>query len=127
MNKSGIPFELEFFVGGEENVDLQNKIIQLGVDEDGLKFLNYLQSDHCGELMKTNKIKIHTESGNLFFDNVNSNESIYDFFLKQLDPTKILMLVEFEISNNYGNYVLEYLDTIKNKNDDKYDMLRHKN
>ena len=110
MNKGGIPFELEFF----------------GVDEDGLEILNYLQSDYCGELMKTNKIKIHTESGNLFFDNVNSNESIY-FFLKQLDPTKILMLVEFEISNNYGNYVLEYLDTIKNKDDDKYDMLRHKN
>ena len=100
LNKSEIPFELEFFVGGEENVDLQSKIIQLGVDEDGLEFLSYLQSDYCGELMKTNKIKIHIESGNLFFDNVNSNESIYGFFLAQLDSTKKLIPVEFEISDN---------------------------
>ena len=37
------------------------------------------------------------------------------------------MLIEFEISDNYENYILEYLDAIKNKNDDKYDILTHKN
>ena len=81
------------------------KIIQLDVDEDGQEFLSYLQSDYCGELIKTNKIKIHIESGNLFFDNVNSNESVYDFFLAQLNPTKKLIPVEFEISDNYENFV----------------------
>ena len=42
LNKGEIPFELGFFVGGKENVYLQNKIIQLGVHEDGLEFLSYL-------------------------------------------------------------------------------------
>ena len=37
------------------------------------------------------------------------------------------MLIEFEISDNYENYILKYLDAIKNKNDDKYHILTHKN
>ena len=45
--------------------------------------------------MRENKIKIHIETGNLFFDNENSNESIYDFFLTQGHPNKKLMPIEF--------------------------------
>ena len=63
--------------------------------------------------MKTNKIKIHVEYGNLYFDNVHSNESNHDFFLAQLKRTKKLIPVECEISDNYKIYVLEYLDITK--------------
>ena len=62
----------------------------------------------------------------MLFDNENLNESIYSFFLAQQDYTKKL-LIEFEISDNCENYILEYIDAIKNRNDDKYDMLTHKN
>ena len=127
LNRSQIPLKLDFFVGGEENMDLQNKIIQLSIDEDGLEFLSYLQSEYCDELMKRNKIKIHLESGNLFFNNKDSGESIYSFFLAKSKYTKILMPIEFEISDNYENYILEYIHSMKNRSDNKYDMLTHKN
>ena len=52
-----------------------------------LKFLKYLLSDICGAILVCNKIKIHVETGDIFFDNVNSNESIYNFFLIQQDET----------------------------------------
>ena len=42
------------------------------------------------------------------------------FFLAQVDATKKLMPTEFEISDNYENYV-------KSRNHDKYDILTHKN
>ena len=38
--------------------------------------------------MKRNKITIHTDTSNLFFDNRNTDESIYDFFLAQQDRNK---------------------------------------
>ena len=75
-----IPPELDFFVGGDKNMDLKNQINQLGVDEDSPEFLSYLQLEYCGKLIKRNKIKIHLESVNLFFDNKDSGESIYNFF-----------------------------------------------
>ena len=65
------------------------------------------------------------ESGNLFFDNKDSGESIYSFFLAQLHYTEKFILIKLEISDNYENYILEYLDVIKRKNGDKY-MLTHK-
>ena len=61
-----------------------------------------------------------------FFDNENLNKHIYSFFVAQQGYTKKLKSIEFKISNNYENYILEYFDAIKNKSDDKYDMLKHK-
>ena len=37
------------------------------------------------------------------------------------------MPIEFEISDNYENYILEYIHSMKNRSDNKYDMLTHKN
>ena len=39
LNRVQIPPKLDFFVGGEENKDLQSKIIQLGIDENCLEIV----------------------------------------------------------------------------------------
>ena len=75
--------------------------MKLGVEDDGLEFLSYLQNDHCADITRVIKIKIHIETGYIFFDNVNLNESIYDFFYAQPDKTKKLILIEFQISDTY--------------------------
>ena len=77
--------------------------------------------------MRRNKTKMVIETGYLFFDNENSNESIYDFFLAQLDSTKKLILIEFEFSDRYENYIGKYIEAIKCRNDNKHEMLSHKN
>ena len=38
--------------------------------------------------MEKTKIKIHIETEKLFFDNTNSDESIYNFFIAQQYQTK---------------------------------------
>ena len=47
------------------------------------KFLDYLQSDEYYELLKRNNVPIHMETRNIYFDNINSGESIYDFLAIQ--------------------------------------------
>lgn len=79
--------KLEFFVGGEN----QNKVAQSGLNEYGMEFSQYLQFDVCGNLSQKNKIKIHIETAQLFFYSINSNESIYDFFLEQQNQRKKLI------------------------------------
>lgn len=44
LNQSKAPVELEFFVGEEDEI-FQNKVAQLVLNKDGMKFLQYLQSD----------------------------------------------------------------------------------
>ena len=62
-----------------------------------------MQSEECHELFKKNQMIIHIETGNIFFDNVNSNsgESIYDFFIAQQDYTKKLLIIseDYEVNN----------------------------
>lgn len=40
--------------------------------------VDYLALQECNELLKRNKMSIDINTGNLFFDNVNSGESIFD-------------------------------------------------
>ena len=79
LNVGITPSELQFFTGGK-NKKFENKVNFLVIDQNGRQFLEYLQSDECSEIFKRNKITIYIETGNLFFNNVNTNESIYDFF-----------------------------------------------
>ena len=60
------------------------------MNQENLQFLDYIQSDTCSSVLISNKIKIHTETSDIFFDNVNSRESIYNFFLNQQDEKKKL-------------------------------------
>ena len=49
------------------------------------------------------------------------------FFITQQDYSRKLIPLESEISSDYENYINEYFLAIKNVNDDKYDMLTHRN
>ena len=38
--------------------------------------------------MRQNRLGIHIETGNLYYDNMNTGESIYEFIISQQDETK---------------------------------------
>ena len=77
--------------------------------------------------MKANKLKIHVESGNIYYDNIDTNKSLYSFFENQEDETKKWIDFEFVLSDNYEDYFMKYLANIKDGNDEKYDMLTNRN
>ena len=74
-----MPKQLEFFEGSE-NKEFESKVKLIGLSTDSIEFLEFLQSSFCQELLIENKLKIHIESGNIFFNNLDANESIYGFF-----------------------------------------------
>ena len=45
-----------------------------------LYFLDFLQSDKCKQILVNNKLKIHVETGNIYYDDQDTKESILDFF-----------------------------------------------
>ena len=49
----------------------------------------------CAQIMQDNKSKIHIETGNIYFDNYNTNESIFIFFQSQEDDAKIFINYDF--------------------------------
>ena len=79
------------------------------MSQENLQFLDYLQSDTCTGFSVSNKIKLYTETDNIFIENVNNRDSIYNFFLNQQDEKKKLLKIEFDFSGNYDDYITKYL------------------
>ena len=99
-----------------------------GINQDNRVFFNFLQDDIlCQGLMQRNKLSIHIETGNIYYDNIDTGESIYSFFVAQQHDTKRLMPKEFRFFDNYEDYVKNDLTQIESESDDPLDMLTHKN
>ena len=64
-----------------------------GLSTDNLEVLDFLQSEICKKILTTNKLKIHDETGNIYYDNNHTSELIFDFFLRQQDPLKELLII----------------------------------
>ena len=60
------------------------------------------QSSFCQELLIENEPKIHIKSGNIFFNNLDTNESIYGFFQEQENQSKA------KIKHLYFNFTDSY-------------------
>ena len=73
------PFEFELFIGGK-NKRFDDTVRSYDLSADNLEFLDFLQSDICKKILTTNKLKIHFEARNIYYDNNDTSESIFDFF-----------------------------------------------
>ena len=83
--------DLDFFAGGDKNKKklIDNAVLHVGqLNESNKLFIEYLSSNLGSYVLSKNRLKIHLESGQFFHDNNITNESIYDFFVKQQDQTK---------------------------------------
>ena len=74
-----------------------------------------------------NKLKIHINTGNIYYNNTDTNESIYGFLLVQEDDTKKFIDFELMYSGSYKQYFNEYLLKLNLKNDNALDVLTNKN
>ena len=72
--------------------------------------------------------KIDIETGNIFFNNLDTNESICDFFQKQENIEKVnIHSGEFTFTDSYEDYFEWLVHGFKQGDDQKYDVLANKN
>ena len=87
LNDGEIPPELEFF-NGRSNLRFEEIINNWGINRDSRDFLNVLQDDLCQAHMQRNKLSTHIETGNIYYDKIDTGESISSFFIAQKDHIK---------------------------------------
>ena len=97
-----------FFTGGE-NWYFEQEVKHFR-DQSNEMFINFLLSDICVELMRKNKIRIHISSGDIYINNVNTNENIYDFLAIQENKNYILIDKEFIFDGTLQTYYNTYLN-----------------
>ena len=75
LNIFEVPKQLNIFEKGE-NMEFENRVTSIGFSTDSIQFLDFLQSNFCQEILIQNKLKIHIETENIFFNNLDTNQSI---------------------------------------------------
>ena len=126
IDKLEVPKQINFFEGGE-NIEFENSITSVGLSTDSIEFLDLLQSNFCQEILIQNELKIHIETGNIFFNNLDTNESIYDFFQKQENIGKVnIHSDQFTFTDSYEDYFERLVHGFKQGDDQKYDVLTNK-
>ena len=117
-----LDIDLNFFAGGDKNSRklMKTAASYIGeLNQSNRVFLEYLSSNFGERLLTKNKLKIHLESGQFFHNNIITNESIYDFLLKQQDETKRELYPEVLVGNDFEFYVNELLTNVQ---DNDYDL-----
>ena len=121
-----LPFEFEFFKGGT-NEKFSNIIRTLDSGVDPLEFLDFLQSKVCKKILEDNKLKIHVETGNIYYDNNDTNESIHNFILAQANPVSGEIDHTFTFDRDYVTYFQWLTDAFSESKKNKLDIFTNKN
>ena len=126
LERGEIPRELEFFTGGE-NTNFRQRLDMLDLNKNNSNFVDYLTSEECRDALERDNISIHIDSGDIFINNPNTKESIYNFIQNQQDEKKKELPIDFSYDDDYTDYITKYLPSINEVDDDKFDVLTNKN
>ena len=77
-----VPENIYFFYGGDSD-QFVNALEFIGLSPINREFCAFLLSDLSRKTMTENKLSIHVESGDIFYDNHNTSENFYSFLLSQ--------------------------------------------
>ena len=76
--------------------------------------------------MTQNKLSIHVESGDIFYDNHNIGENLYSFLLSQQNQAAYVPK-KFSYRNSFEAYISTFLQDFSIDDQEKFDLLAFKN
>ena len=121
-----ITFEFEFFTGGR-NSKFDSFVQKYGLTNENLEFVDFLQSDYCKEIMQSNDLKIHIETGNIYYNDTDTNESIFEFMKNQQNNSKGLINTDLKFDATYKNYFQWILNEFEAQEKTRYDLFAFQN
>ena len=103
---------LNFFYGGDDSEKFRINCEMIGLTGDNSEFIDFLCSSAGKQIMQENSTSIHLESGNLFYDNFNTQESFYDFLLNQQDENKVIIKKKIAYCKTFKQYLHDFSEVL---------------
>ena len=92
-----------------------------------MQFVDFLQSDYCKEILQSNDLKIHIETGNIYYQDTDTNESIFEFMKNQQDTSKGFINTDLKFEGIYKSYFQWILNEFDAQQKTKYIIFSLKN
>ena len=91
------------------------------------EFGAFLMSDLGRQVMTENKLSIHVESWDIFYENHNTGENFYNFLLAQQNDNAAFIPKKFAYCRSFESYISQFLQAFSIDDEEKYDLFAHKN
>ena len=121
-----VPESIYFFYGGDSDQFL-NALEFLGLSSINRELGAFLLSDLGWQTMTQNKLSIHLESGEIFYDNHNTGENFYSFLLSQQNGEAAYVPKKISYRNSFEAYISSFLQSFSIDDQEKFDLLPFKN
>ena len=69
-----------------------------------MQFVDFLQSDYRKGILQSNDLKIHIETGNIYYQDTDTNKSIFEFMKNQQDASKGFVNTDLKFDGSYKSY-----------------------
>ena len=127
MDETGeLPENIYFFYGGEGE-GFVRALEFLGISPENREFAAFLLSDLGRKTITQNKLSIHVDSGDIFYNNRNTEENFYSFLLSKQNEEAAFVPKKFSHSNTFEKYITSFLQNFSIDDQEKFDLLAFKN
>ena len=116
---------LELYFGGE-NKNFLKRIRDLSPDKETMFFTEFLATNFGSCIMKENNSSIHIDTGDLYYNGVNTGESIYDFVLSRKNFSKKLLNAKLYYDGTFEECLSKFLAGFDANADERPDTLTNK-
>ena len=121
-----VPESIYFIYGGDSN-QFVNALEFLSLSPINREFGAFLLSDLGQQKMTQNKLSIHVELGEIFYDNHNTGENFCSFLLSQQNDEVAYVPKKFSYRNSFEAYISSFLQSFSIDDQEKFDLLAFKN
>ena len=127
MNETAQVLESIYFFYGGESEQFVNALEFIGLSPINREFSAFLLSDLGRKTMTQNKLSIHLESGDIFYDNHNTGKNFYNFLLSQQNDEAAYVPKKLLYKNSFEAYIASFLQSFSIDDQEKFDPLAFKN
>ena len=107
-----------FFYGGDSQQFI-DALEFIGLSPINREFAAILLSDLGRQTMTQNKLSIHVESGDIFYDNRNTEENFYNFLLSRQNDEAAYVPKKFSYNNSFEQYITTFLQAFSIEDQEK--------
>ena len=127
MEETGqVPESIYFFYGGDSQ-NFVDALEFIGLSPINREFATFLLSDLGRQTITQNKLSIHVESGDIFYDNRNTEENFYSLLLSQQNDEANYVPKKFSYSDTFEKYITSFLQMFSIDDQEKFNLLAFKN
>ena len=121
-----VPESIYFFYGGDSD-EFVKALEFIGLSPINREFSAFLLSDLGRKTITENKLSIHVESGDIFYDNHNTGEKFYSFLLSQQNDEAAYIPKKSSYKNSFETYIDSFLQSFSIDDQEKFNLLAFKN